>query len=172
MPKRKIKFFSKNKKLLIFELEIIFYLFIILILLFDQLSKVLIQNNMQIGQSIPLLKNVLHLTYVRNTGAAFSLFEGFSFYLTVVGMVVAAVVFYFHLESPITDFLTQSALAFILGGSLGNLADRLFRGHVVDFIDFRVWPVFNLADVMINAGVLMLVFRILRKGKKGASRII
>lgn len=153
----------QDKKFKLLELEITFYITIFVGFLLDQLSKLTVHYHLKVGESIPLIKNILHLTYVRNTGAAFSLFAGFSFYLAIIGIIIATVVFCFHVKTPITNFFVQMALAFILGGSLGNLVDRILRGYVIDFIDFRVWPVFNLADIMINFGVIILAIQLLRR---------
>lgn len=140
-----------------------FYIVAIFIASFDQLLKYFVSKYMYLGQSIPLIPDILYLTYVRNTGAAFSLFVGFSSYLTIVGVIVTLVVIYFHIMLPKHEHYVQSALACVLAGSLGNLFDRVSRGYVVDFIDFRVWPVFNLADIMINIGVVLLAIYILKK---------
>jgi signal peptidase II len=144
----------------------IFYLIALIILLVDQLFKFMVQESMRLGQTVPLLGNALKLTYVRNTGAAFSLFVGFSPYLVVAGILVAAAVIYFHYRVPKGNFILQAGLAFVLGGSLGNLVDRIFRSYVIDYIDITVWPVFNFADVMINLGVILIAFKLFEKEKE------
>ena len=138
-----------------------FYFLASLITGLDQLLKYLVDTNMLYGQSINIFKEAIRLTYVRNSGAAFSLFVGFSPYLMIVGFFVVGVVIYFHHRLPAKANFLQIALAFVLGGSLGNLIDRAFRSYVIDYLDFSVWPVFNLADIMINIGVAMLVLRLL-----------
>lgn len=149
-----------------------FYGLTFLIVFCDQLIKFMIHKNMLLGQSLPLIGNFLKLTYVRNTGAAFSLFVGFSSYLAVIGIIVSLVVLYFHHRAPSKDFLIQAALASILGGSLGNLIDRLFRFYVIDYLDLTAWPVFNLADIMINIGVILLIIRLFSQGGKDAPDLI
>ena len=149
----------------------LFYGLSLLTIIMDQLLKYLVHNNMPLGQSLPLLGSFLKLTYVRNTGAAFSLFVGFSPYLVIIGIIVSLIVVYFHYRVPARSYFTQIALALILGGSLGNLIDRVFRSYVIDYLDLTVWPVFNLADVMINAGVIMLIFQLAR-GSKYVSRAV
>ncbi|MFH1361595.1 MAG: signal peptidase II [bacterium] len=140
-----------------------FYLFALLIIVVDQVIKYFIHNLLRLGQSIPLVGNVLNLTYVRNTGAAFSLFIGFSPYLIVVGLIVVLAVIYFHHKLPPKSWWVQVGLSFVLGGSLGNLIDRIFRSYVIDYIDITVWPVFNLADIMINIGVIMIAIKLFQK---------
>jgi signal peptidase II len=141
----------------------LFYSVAILIAGLDQLLKYLVQQHLAVGQSLPLVNNIIKLTYVRNTGAAFSLFVGFSPYLAVIGLVVAVVVIYLHYRTPPRNAIMQIGLALILGGSCGNLLDRVFRSYVIDYLDFVVWPVFNLADIMINAGVIMLAYKLFAK---------
>ena len=142
-----------------------FYILALVILVIDQFFKQLVQQSMHLGQSIPLIGSFIKLTYVRNTGAAFSLFIGFSPYLAVIGLVVVLAVIYFHYKIPARNYVLQTGLAFILGGSLGNLADRIFRSYVIDYLDITVWPVFNFADIMINLGVILIVLRLFIKEK-------
>jgi signal peptidase II len=131
----------------------------------DQLLKYLVSTHLSVGQSLPLIGHALKLTYVRNTGAAFSLFVGFSPYLAAVGLIVAVTVIYLHHRSPAKNIILQIGLALVLGGSCGNLLDRVFRSYVIDYLDLAVWPVFNLADVMINAGVVVLAYQLIVKKK-------
>ena len=143
----------------------LFYGISILVIFIDQLVKYLVDKYMVYGQSIPLFNGFLQLTYVRNTGAAFSLFVGFSPYLIAVGVLAAIVVVFFHYRLPPNDFYLQMSLAFILGGSLGNLIDRVARSFVVDYIDILIWPVFNIADIMINLGVILIAIKLFEKKK-------
>ncbi|MGB9612827.1 MAG: signal peptidase II [Candidatus Margulisiibacteriota bacterium] len=149
----------------------LFYFVAFLTAAVDQLIKILVHQKMFLGQSSPLLGNILRLTYVRNTGAAFSLLVGFSPYLMIVGLVISLIVIYIHYRVPANDTFLQVALAFILGGSLGNLVDRVLRGYVIDYLDLTFWPVFNLADIMINIGVIMVALRFFTLiGGKNVSR--
>lgn len=142
-----------------------FYLFVYIIIIIDQALKILVHRFMTLGQSVPLLKGILSLTYVRNTGAAFSLFVGFSPYLVAVGLLVVAVVIYFHHTLSAKKPIVHIALAFILAGSVGNLLDRVFRGYVIDYLDLGFWPVFNFADIMINIGVILFLLFIFETEK-------
>ena len=134
-----------------------FYLSAIIIMILDQLIKYFISAHFLPGQSVPIIGNVLHLTYVQNRGAAFGILSGFETFLLIIGIVAVAIIFYFHSSFKARDFV-QLPLGLILGGSFGNIIDRFLRHYVVDYIDFRVWPVFNLADVMINVGVALLMW--------------
>lgn len=118
------------------------------------------------AQSVPLIKGFLHLTYVQNTGVAFGLFRNQRSALILIGIIVCAAVTYFYARAGKRDTLLRFSLAIILGGSLGNLFDRMFYGYVVDYIDFRFFPVFNLADIAINLGVFLVLADILLKRQK------
>ena len=131
----------------------------LLVLCGDQASKWLVQQSLQLGQSIPVLSPVLHLTYVQNTGAAFGMLRGHA-PLFVLLSVAVAVWIVAELRKPDGHGrLTLLSLSLILGGALGNVIDRLRLGYVVDFIDLRVWPVFNIADSAITIGVSLLLWQ-------------
>jgi signal peptidase II len=147
-------------------MNIFFYLPAVLIFLLDQITKHLIAANLHPNQSIPIIKNVLHLTYVQNTGAAFGMLRGANAFLLVVGLVVLALVFYFHLRLPSRMWVCQLILGTIFGAALGNLLDRLRLGYVADFIDFRFWPVFNFADTFLNLGIAALVLMLISNKHK------
>jgi signal peptidase II len=139
-----------------------FYAGALLVFALDQFFKHLVHQFMHFGQSVPLLGDFVKLTYVRNTGAAFSLFVGFSPYLSIIGVLVVILVIYYHYRVPANNYLLQTGLACLLGGSIGNLADRLIRSYVIDYLDITIWPVFNFADIMINVGVLLIMLNYLR----------
>lgn len=127
----------------------------------DRVTKVLAENFLQDRPPAELIPGVLQLRFTTNPGGAFGLFGEASwlFVLISVAVVVVAVV----VSRNLPGLLTAVGLGLLLGGALGNLTDRLVRGsgfdgRVVDFIDFHVWPVFNLADTAIVTGALILVF--------------
>ncbi len=116
------------------------------------------------GESLPVIPRVLHLTYVQNTGAAFGLFQGQQ--VVFIGMSFLVILwigweFLRHADALATA--TRWGYALVLGGALGNLIDRVQFGYVVDFIDVRIWPVFNLGDSAITIGVALLIFRSLKR---------
>ncbi|OGC35082.1 signal peptidase II [candidate division WOR-1 bacterium RIFOXYB2_FULL_48_7] len=147
----------------------LFFAGTILVWLIDQTTKWLVHNSLYLGQSIPLLGQYLSLTYTRNTGAAFSMFVGYSDVLALFGLAVISLIIYAHFRVPNKHRLTQLGLMCLLGGSLGNLTDRFYRGFVVDFIDFHFWPVFNFADMMINLGVFFIILSFLNQERKYAA---
>lgn len=131
------------------------------ILLLDQATKLLVVRAFAPGQSLPLLP-VLHLTYVQNTGAAFGLLKGRQFLFILLSLAVSAWVVGRFLAPRAPHPALRIGYALILGGALGNLIDRIRLGYVIDFLDLRVWPVFNVADSAITLGVGWLVWLVLR----------
>lgn len=128
-------------------------------LILDQLSKYLVVQNFKIGQTLPLLPGVFHFTYVTNTGAAFSLFSQGAGWLRWLSLIVSLGLMALALFGPPLNKFEQLGYSFILGGAVGNGIDRFAAGYVVDFLDFRLinFPVFNLADVFINVGIVFLL---------------
>ena len=123
----------------------------------DQATKAAIHACLSPTQSLPLIPPVLWLTYVQNTGAAFGLFRGHSIVFVLVSVMIAAWILMELTRRRHRRWPIQLGLSLILGGAVGNLIDRLRVGYVVDFIDVRVWPVFNLADSAITVGVGLLL---------------
>jgi len=126
----------------------------------DQLSKWWIQRIIGTKGSIPIIQGVFHLTRVQNSGSIFGLMKGANLPLIILSIIVATVIIYMMLAEKISqDWLTRAAVVLLLAGTLGNLIDRLRHGAVFDFLDFQVWPVFNLADMMITSGVVALLIK-------------
>ncbi|MEE0457476.1 MAG: signal peptidase II [Anaerovibrio sp.] len=130
----------------------------ILVFILDQLVKHAVLVSMHLGESIPIIKEVFHITFVLNPGAAFGMLEHQRWIFIVVALlvVVLALVFYKHIQRE--SLITRIGAGLLLGGALGNLLDRIQSGLVVDFLDFRIWPVFNIADIAICGGVAMLIW--------------
>lgn len=112
---------------------------------------------------MPLIPPFLHLTYVQNTGAAFGLLKGQQAFFVIISLVIIGWISTQFLRQALTAPVQEWACALILGGAAGNLIDRLRWGHVVDFIDLRVWPVFNLGDSAITIGVALLLLKSLKQ---------
>lgn len=142
----------------------------LIVLLLDQVTKLLVKSWLPEGASVPLFPGILYLTHVRNYGAAFGVLNnrtGLFIWVTVVAMVV--IIFAYRRLSVGNRSALRWALAMQFGGALGNLLDRLRAGYVTDFLDLRVWPVFNLADVAIVAGVILLGWELLRSTPEGGT---
>ena len=152
--------------------NVVFFTTALLVVAADQLSKIWIRSNLGIEQSLFEL-GFFRITYVQNTGAAFGLFQGQLFALTIVSLVgVVAILAYtllIHRRSPLNNMLSTIALGLILGGTVGNLIDRLNSnllhsnlGGVTDFISIGIWPAFNIADSVIIVGTILFAYSLLR----------
>lgn len=138
-----------------------------LVLFIDQITKALAKAFLVPGSSRPVLPPIFYLTLVENQGIAFGLFQkGDKILLWVITLSIAALAV-IGLNSKKMNSKTLWALSLILGGALGNWIDRMRFEAVTDFLDFRVWPVFNMADTAISIGVGLFLLDLL---KKDASR--
>ena len=141
------------------------------IVIADQVTKAIVDRTMSLHESIPIIEGFFNLTYIRNTGAAFGIFSGSHevFRLPfLIGVSVLAIGFIFVMLKRLRDDATglTMALAFILGGAIGNLIDRVVYGEVIDFLDVYWadyhWPAFNVADSFITIGVTITLFYLIR----------
>ncbi len=139
-------------------------LFVLGIVGVDQLTKYLTIANISLFADVPFLPGFLSLTYVQNTGAAFSMLEGQAWLFVLVFAVMTVLLFieYFKHPLPFTR-LERWCLAAIYGGGIGNMLDRVFRGFVVDMIktEFIDFPIFNIADCYITCGCILLLVHLL-----------
>ena len=148
------------------------YIVLILILVgADQLSKYLIDSYMLEGETLPVINDFFHLTYVKNRGIAFGMFQGKLDIISIATIIaIVAIAYYLYKERNKLSMIEKMGFIYILAGAIGNMIDRAFRGFVVDMVDFRgVWSyVFNLADVWINIGVVFVLLDqlILRKKRE------
>ena len=136
----------------------LFIIFSVLFVAIDYISKYIVSSNMYLGETIPLIKDVFHITYVLNDGAAFSMLQGKTLFLIIfTALIIGAVLVYLFIKKP-KDKLLLMSIALILSGAVGNLIDRIMTGHVVDFLDFRLinFPVFNVADCYVTIGAVLL----------------
>lgn len=132
----------------------------ILVFVIDQLVKHLVVSTMHLGQSFPVIKGIFHITYVLNPGAAFGMLEHQRWFFIIVALAAVLLGVFFYRKLQQESILMRSGAGLLLGGAVGNLADRIQSGLVVDFLDFRVWPVFNIADIAICAGAGILIYDI------------
>jgi len=148
--------------------NVVFPLAALLVVVTDQLSKFWIRSNLVVGQSLFELGFFQIIRVPPNTGAAFGLFQGHSFALTIVSVVVVAVILCYALfiyrRFPLLDNMpNRIAIGLILGGTVGNLIDRIRFGGVTDFISVGSWwPAFNIADSAVTIGVIIFAYSLLR----------
>lgn len=140
----------------------IYCLIAIAVVVFDRIIKMLVVSGMQPWETIPIIEDVFHFTYVQNTGAAFSMWKEQWVVLILLPLVVIAAGFVLMIiKRNKWDKMMLTAVAFICGGGLGNLIDRMVFGYVVDLFDFRVFPVFNIADIFICVGCGLMILDVL-----------
>jgi len=145
---------------------VLILLLAVLVILFDQLLKLLVVNTMSLNQSIPVITNIFHITYVHNFGAAFGLLAHRTGFIILVTVVVVFLLLVFLRHLPKEQKLLRAALVLQLAGATGNLIDRVRMGYVVDFFDLRVWPVFNVADIAIVSGIGLLILDLTRNTRE------
>lgn len=142
-------------------------LIIILFLFIDQLIKFLVASNMYVGQSITIISNFFKITYVTNDGAAFNLFSGNIIFLIIIAILV---IFYIIKNIKTLEKKEKYIYSILIAGILGNLIDRIFRGFVIDYIDFRIFgydmAIFNFADICIVCSCILLVLMEVIKWRK------
>jgi signal peptidase II len=140
----------------------------------DRVTKHLVRTNLSVGEMwnpIPFLRPFVTVTHVTNTGGAFGLFRDYGLIFAIVAVVVVLGIIAFYRFLPPGQAWLRVSLGLQLGGALGNLCDRVRLGSVVDFVDFKIWPVFNLADLAIVVGVSLLAFHLLFNQQEGEQRV-
>lgn len=147
----------------------IFFLLTIFIILLDQSTKILIRTQIKEGTSFTIIPKMLYFTHATNTGASFSLLTNYSFFLTIIAILVIMGIILFYKNIP-QNYRTAAAL--ILGGTAGNLIDRLQYGSVTDFIDVRIWPIFNVADSAITIAAILLIVIVWKEEKEEMQKFI
>jgi len=153
-----------------------FYIFFIIFwLCLDQLSKYLISKFVSLYQIITVIPGFFNLTRVHNRGAIFGFLGNTSnplalIFLNLGALFAFAIVAYYFIRTPAEMVLARISFALIISGALGNIIDRVFRGYVIDFLDFYLnkfhWPFFNLADSCITVGAILLVYNLFRSQEK------
>ena len=140
-----------------------------LVLILDIISKEIVRNNLPLytyWAPFPALENFFRFTHTTNTGVAFGLFQNANLLFAVFASVVSIGIIYFNQKLKTGNALLRVALGLQLGGALGNLLDRILFGSVTDFLDFGPWPIFNVADTAVVAGVILMGYVILQEERK------
>ncbi|MDX1615868.1 MAG: signal peptidase II [Candidatus Promineifilaceae bacterium] len=145
------------------------FLMMALIVIVDQITKMWIEIWLPLNRSwapVDSLAPFFKFTHISNTGAAFGLFPAGSNFFVMVAIAVTLFIVAYNYVLPANNHLFRLALGLQLGGALGNLIDRFRLGHVTDFLDFGPWPVFNVADMSIVAGVILLGYLLLMEERR------
>lgn len=133
----------------------------IVFLVIDIVSKLIVSNLMNVNESIRVIKDFFYITYVRNTGAAWSIFAGETWLLIIVSLIIISFIVWYIYKNRPKSKLEIVGYSMVLGGAIGNFIDRVIYGYVIDFFDFYIfgydYPIFNLADSFILIGVILLV---------------
>lgn len=141
------------------------YIFIsLLIIILDQLSKYLINNNFILNKEYPLINNFFYMTNAHNTGAAFSILSGYNILLLIITILTIYILMK-NVNKNISFYI-------LLGGIIGNFIDRIFLGYVRDFLDFRIFnynfPIFNISDICICIGIFLMIIEIVKEDKNAS----
>ena len=146
----------------------LYLLLIVAVMVADRIVKIAVSTNMDPGESIPVIDHIFHITYVQNTGAAFSMLQGHPLLLIIIpGIVLMIGIVFVCTQAKAYNRVFMVSVSLIVGGGLGNLTDRLSQGYVTDMFDFRVFPVFNVADICVCVGCGLLMLYMIIYANKG-----
>lgn len=137
----------------------------IVLLVADQAVKHFIRTTMVEGQSIPVIENIFHITYIENPGAAFGILANQRVLFLILTALIVGVMIYLYFSLVNKKSLTAVSLGIVVSGAIGNFIDRFLQGTVTDFLDFRIWPIFNIADICICVGLVLICYFVIIKGE-------
>ena len=143
-------------------------LFILVLVLLDQLSKILIINSFNVNDELIIIDNFFKFNYIRNTGISFGILSNQKIIIICLSLLIIVYMIFESLKNK-NNKLKLLSSSLIIGGALGNLIDRVFRGYVIDFISFtlfnREMAIFNIADMFITFGIILYIIILLLEGK-------
>ena len=141
-------------------MQLVMIILIVVLLIIDIVSKLVISNLMNVYDSVIVIKDFFNITYVHNTGAAWSLFAGRTWLLIIVSLVIISFIIFYVYKNKTKNKFEMVGYSLVLGGAIGNFIDRIVYGYVIDFLDFNIfgydYPIFNIADTFIVIGVIIL----------------
>ncbi len=144
---------------------------LVMVLGLDLLTKIMVSRMMELGQSIPIIRGFFHITYVTNTGAAWSMLKGKMLFFYLMTIVAVFVLGWMLKKTARRAKITRIGLVLILAGAIGNFIDRLLYQYVRDFLDFTIFgynfPVFNVADISLCIGVFLTLLMVFLKKEDG-----
>lgn len=128
----------------------------------DQIVKKYVAKSMELNESIPVIQDLFHITYIENRGAAFSMLEGAQTFLIILptALIIAALIYIFKKRKQ-AHWMLMLAVSFIVGGGIGNLIDRIAYGQVTDYFDVKGFAIFNIADIFVCVGCGLLILQVL-----------
>ena len=133
----------------------------------DQVIKYVLELGLSIGESINIIPNFFSLTLLKNTGAAFSILRSNTLFLIIISVIALAFIYIYFIKDKELNNFDSVVYGMLLGGIIGNLIDRIFRGCVVDYLDFNIFnfPVFNLADTLIVVSIILIIIKMIKGDK-------
>ncbi|MGN1182366.1 MAG: signal peptidase II [Faecalibacillus sp.] len=144
---------------------ILYILTFLVVVIGDQLSKILVSSTMILGQSVTIIEDFFYYTYSHNQGAAWGILSGHTELFIVIALVALAAMVYYFTRTKSYEKLTRFGLVLTFSGAVGNIIDRICLGYVRDFIDFIIlgydFPVFNIADMAVVIGVGLIIVEII-----------
>ena len=139
----------------------------------DQIIKIIIDINLEIADSINIINNFFRITYLQNTGAAWSILSGNIIILIIITLIALSLIYLFFIKNKKLSNIEQILYGILIGGIIGNLIDRVRVGYVIDYLDFNFlsyhYPVFNFADMCIVISIILIVLISLKEDKNGNS---
>lgn len=146
------------------------YIVIIIFLIMDIISKLIVSRVCTLNNSVSVINNFFSITYTHNYGGAWSLFSDSTILITVISIIVIIGIIIYLSKKKINNKIESLGYAFLLGGAIGNLIDRIIYGYVIDFLDFNIFgynfPIFNIADMGIVIGIFLIIVIEIRGNKK------
>ena len=150
------------------------YLVACIFIIIDYVSKILVSTFIPLNKSVSLLGNFLKITYVKNTGTAFSMFSNYTYFIAFISAIVILLLLYYVYKKDKISSLEGLCYGLIIGGATGNLIDRIIRGYVIDYLDFNIigynFPIFNLADIAIVISAFLLIINMSRGDKNAKNK--
>lgn len=132
----------------------------LLLVVIDQVVKILVISKMALQQSIQVINNFFNITYVRNTGAAWSILSGNVLLLIMISIIALGVIYYYLIIDKELKKIHIVSYSMLIGGIIGNLIDRVVHGYVIDYLDFKIFnynfPIFNIADTLIVISIIII----------------
>lgn len=145
------------------------FLFSFLSVLIDQIIKIIVSFNMELNSSIMIIKNFFNITYVQNTGAAFSILSGNRILLILVALLALNIIYLMFIRNKDLKNKEKIVYGLLIGGIIGNLVDRIVYGYVIDYLDFNFfgynYPIFNFADILITISVILILLFTVKESK-------
>lgn len=143
---------------------ILYIITLLIIACGDQVTKIIVDHTLQLGDSYSIIENFFYFTYTHNYGAAWGIFQGKLNLFFIVAIISTIGIIYFFIQSQPYQKLTRFGLVLVFSGMIGNLIDRIVLGYVRDFIDFIIFgynfPIFNVADIAITIGVILIIMEV------------